>query len=140
MTDKKRLSKYISDLEGYIKKLEILQKEEKSKVMEDWRVQGQVERYLQVAIECLLNIGEMIINECKFRKPETYKDIIRVLIENKVLPKSLQPALEDMAGFRNILVHDYSYLDYNKIYQHLQKDPQIIKEFIKAIKQFVAKK
>lgn len=140
MTDKKRLSKYISDLEEYIKKLEILKKEEKNKVLEDWKVQAQVERCLQVAIECLLNIGEMIINECKFRKPENYKDIIRVLRENKVIPKELRIALEDMAGFRNILVHDYLYLNYNKIYQHLRKEPRIIKKFIEAIKKFVARK
>lgn len=139
MVDKRSLSKYLRDLEIYVKKLNLLQKEDKVKVLKDWRVQAQVERYLQISIECLLNIGEMVINGFRFRKPQNYRDIIRILRENKILTSQTGKRLDELAKFRNILVHEYIDLDYEIIYSHLKKDPQVINKFIKSVKAFLAK-
>jgi len=139
MVDKRSLSKYLRDLEIYVEKLKLLQKENKVKILKDWRIQAQVERYLQISIECLLNIGEMVINGCKFRKPQNYRDIIKILGENKILTCQVEKGLDELAKFRNILVHEYIGLDYEKIYFHLKKDPQVINQFIKAVKVFLSK-
>lgn len=84
-------------------------------------IHGAAERYLHLAIESLLDIGNHIISDQGFRKPETYTDIFQILAEQHIIPPELLKELEGMAAFRNILVHDYLRLDLEKIYHFIQK-------------------
>lgn len=70
-----------------------------------------VERTLHLAIECCLDIGSHIIASERLREPEDNKDIFRVLAEAGVLPPDRLHDLERAAGFRNILVHEYTRVD-----------------------------
>ncbi len=60
---------------------------------------------LQEAIEACLDIGNHIIAEKGFRRAEDYKDIFRVLEEEKIIDSGLSSKLQEMAQFRNLLVH-----------------------------------
>lgn len=136
MVDKEKLAKYILELEQYLKHLIELQKYNKEEFLSNWKIYDLVDRKLHLALETFLTIGEMIISEFGFQKPDTYADIPRILFENKIINLELKEKLVDLARFRNVLVHEYLYLDHEKVYQHLQNDPQIIKEFIERIKKF----
>jgi uncharacterized protein YutE (UPF0331/DUF86 family) len=140
MVDRTRLAKYIQDLEGYLKHLAELQKHPVEEFLSEWRIYDLADRQLHLALETFLAIGEMIISEFGFAKPDTYADIPRILFENKVIPNRLKDKLIDLARFRNVLVHDYLRLDHERVYQHVQADARIIEEFIEAIKRFVATK
>lgn len=138
MVDKEILAKYIQQLNIYLKHLEELAKHGLDEFLSDWRIYDLADRQLHLALEIFLTLGEMIISEFDFAKPDTYADIPRILFENKVIDKQLKDQLVDLARFRNVLVHDYLYLNHEIVYQHLQKDSKIIKEFIDAVKRFVA--
>jgi uncharacterized protein YutE (UPF0331/DUF86 family) len=140
MVDRTRLAKYIQDLEGYLKHLAELQKHPVEEFLSDWRIYDLAERQLHLAMETFLTIGEMIISEFGFTKPDTYADIPRILFENKVISNQLKDKLVDLARFRNVLVHDYLRLDHERVFQHVQIDDKIVSEFIEAIKRFVAMK
>ena len=140
MIDRTKLAKYIQDLEGYLKHLAELQKHPIEEFLSDWKIYDLAERQLHLALETSLTIGEMIISEFGFAKPDTYADIPRILFENKVIPNQLKDKLVDLARFRNVLVHDYLRLDHERVFQHLQTDDKTIREFIEAIKKFVAMK
>lgn len=134
---KKILAKYLREMGKYISRLRELQKYKKEEFISDWKIQHLIERELHLALESMTNIGEMLIGEFNWRKPETYKEIIRILVENKVIPAKYQKKFEELAGFRNILIHDYLYLDYDKVYQHLKKDPKYLEEFIQWVKKTI---
>lgn len=140
MVDRTRLAKYIQDLEGYLKHLAELQKHPVEEFLSDWRIYDLAERQLHLAMETFLTIGEMIISEFGFTKPDTYADIPMILFENKVISNQLKDKLVDLARFRNVLVHDYLRLDHERVFQHVQVDDKIVSEFIEAIKRFVAMK
>ncbi len=72
---------------------------------------GFIERHLQLAIEACLDIGRRLIAQAGFRHPVDNKDVFAVLVEVEVIPKSQQETLQAMAGFRNVLVHEYADLD-----------------------------
>jgi uncharacterized protein YutE (UPF0331/DUF86 family) len=82
---------------------------------------GAAERNLQLAIETLLDIGNHIISDRGYRKPETYADILAILVEQQVIDHDLFSRLDGMASFRNLLVHDYLRLDRRKVYQVVQQ-------------------
>lgn len=140
MVDKEKIAKYIQDLERYISQLKELQEYGEEDFVSDWKIYDLADRKLHLALETFLTLGEMIIGEFNFRKPDTYADIPRILFENKVINQELKEKLVDLARFRNVLVHEYLYLDHQIVYRHLQKDPQILKNFIEVLKKFLKDK
>lgn len=59
---------------------------------------------LQESIEACLDIGNYIIAEKGFRRAEDYKDIFKVLEEEKILGDLLSEKLQEMAQFRNLQI------------------------------------
>lgn len=140
MVDKLRLAKYIQELDVYLQHLSELQKHPLQAFLSDWRVYDLADRQLHLTLETFLTIGEMVISEFGFHKPDTYADIPRILFENRVIDHELKEQLVDLARLRNVLVHDYVRLDHERVYRHVQKDAGVIREFIDAVKKFVAAK
>lgn len=91
------------------------------------------ERNLQIGIQCLLDIGNHIIAERGFQVPESNEDIFRILGKHGVIPKDFASKIEGMAGFRNILVHDYLEIDPRKVYQNLLNALKDFDEFARYI-------
>ena len=137
MVDSEKLMRYIRELETYIKHAQELQKISKQKFLSDWKVYDLVDRKLHLILETFLSIGEIAISEFKFRKPDSYADIPKILVENKVISNDLGNKLIDLAKFRNVLVHEYLYLEHERVYEHLQNDVVTIQEFLKRIKEFI---
>jgi uncharacterized protein YutE (UPF0331/DUF86 family) len=55
------------------------------------------------------------ITAYRFRPPDSHKDAIIILGEEGVLPKEFAAEISGIAGFRNLLVHDYIKIDYDKV-------------------------
>ncbi len=94
---------------------------------------------LQVAIEGCLDIGNHIIALIGARSPETYVQIAEILCEENILPKNFLETAKNMAKFRNIVVHEYLYLDLGKLYSFLLKIDDI-RQFLKYLIEYLKKK
>jgi len=70
-----------------------------------------IERLAQLTIQALLDLGAMLAVYMKLPKPETYKGIARLLAEKAGLGDEARELLEQLAGFRNILIHGYASID-----------------------------
>ena len=92
---------------------------------------------LQEAIEACLDIGSHIIAEQGFRRPEDYREIFRVLVENSIIDHVLSEKLQEMAQFRNLLVHRYGQIDTRRIYIIMSDDLKDIQEFAKSILKYI---
>lgn len=80
------------------------------------------ERCLQLAIECLINIGNHIISDQGLRAPKDYADIFKVLAENSILFMEDALSLKQMVQFRNRLVHVYWDIVPKVLWQIIQED------------------
>jgi len=78
---------------------------------------------LQVAVESCIAIGNYIISSEKYRAPEDYADIFRVLAENKIIPDDFMLEMQKMTRFRNRIVHIYWDIEdafiYDLVHTHL---------------------
>lgn len=101
---------------------------------------GSAERFLQLAIECCIDIGSHIIASEGFRRPEDYADVFKVLGENKVLPEDFAAQLVKMARFRNLLVHIYLEVDLNQVYNILKNNLGDLEKFAKHIINYIKDK
>jgi uncharacterized protein YutE (UPF0331/DUF86 family) len=79
-----------------------------------------VERNLEVAAQCCIDISHRIIALEQALKPRDYYEAILRLGELGVLPADFARRLAPIAGFRNILVHEYLQVDWDEVFDHLQ--------------------
>jgi uncharacterized protein YutE (UPF0331/DUF86 family) len=98
-----------------------------------------VERNFQVAIECILDIGNHIIAEKGFESPDDNEDIIRILGEEGIIPSDFAGRIKGIAGFRNILVHEYTGIDYGVLYNYLVNRLDDFRECARHISVFLEK-
>ena len=71
------------------------------------------------------------------KKPEKLQDIFLILGENSILPKQFAKKVAKMAGFRNILVHGYSDIDENLVYDSLIQGLTDFEDYVKYILKFL---
>lgn len=128
MVNKNVLSARLEKLREYLDILAAIQKYDCDHFIKDPFIHGTAERNLHLAIECLLDIGNHVITDLGYVKPESYADIFHILHNNKIIPRQLHKNLEGMAAFRNVLVHDYLRLDRKKVYQMIQDRVQYLAE------------
>jgi uncharacterized protein YutE (UPF0331/DUF86 family) len=97
------------------------------------------ERYLQLAIESCLNIGNRILSLYQFNQPvntpETYADIFVELQRLGFVDSDFSKRLIQMAKFRNRLVHLYWELDNETVYKIIQENVEDFKLFQEKIVQ-----
>ena len=94
---------------------------------------GNAERYLQLAIQCVLDIGNHILADRKLREPEEYRDIVKTLGDHSLISPDLTERLIPLVGLRNILVHDYLDIDRPRLYDALQAELEDLEEFAKQV-------
>lgn len=120
MTDPVLIGKRLRKLREYVVLLRRLRGRPREEFIEDPFVIGNVERYLQLAIQVVLDISNHIVADDRLGAVEEYRDAIRLLGQSGYLQPDLAQRLIPMAGLRNILVHDYLDVDRGKIYILLQ--------------------
>lgn len=88
-------------------RLKPLSKMAKNKFLEDYAVQWQAERGLQLAAEAFFDIGDHILASHYSYHPTDYEDVISALADRRVISNGLARRLAGLGGFRNIIVHEY---------------------------------
>lgn len=86
-------------------------------------------------VQACLDVASHVIATEGYREPADYGDVFRILAENDVLSSDLAAEIVEMAGFRNVLAHEYAKIDDERVYDHLQ-DLDRFKEFATAIASF----
>ena len=79
------------------------------------------ERNLEVAIQCLIDMANRIISIEDAQRPKDYYETFLIMGNIQVLPPDFARKIAPIAGFRNILVHEYIGLDWDLVYEHLQR-------------------
>jgi uncharacterized protein YutE (UPF0331/DUF86 family) len=87
-----------------LEQLRVLTRED---FLHDFRNYGAAERFLQIAIEVLTDLGNHVIAARNLGPVDTMNDIPRRLHEQGLISNDLAEEWIKMVGFRNILVHDY---------------------------------
>jgi uncharacterized protein YutE (UPF0331/DUF86 family) len=77
----------------------------------DWKTQRIVERTLQLAFEACADIGNHVIADRRLEVPRSYAGVFETLGRAGLLDRDLSVVMARMAGFRNVLVHEYANVD-----------------------------
>jgi uncharacterized protein YutE (UPF0331/DUF86 family) len=88
---------------------------------QDFLFRWAVERGLQVAAESLFDVGNHILAGEFQESVDEYREIPTRLIACGVLSAATARRLESLAGFRNVLVHDYAEVDLRRLHSALAR-------------------
>ena len=113
MIDKEVIFKKLKELERYQKELERLGSFSLEEIRVSLQKAWSIEHGLQLAIQLVIDIGNHILAAIGESRIEEYADIIDRLGEKDIIPSNFAKDIRDMAGFRNILVHEYIEVDLN---------------------------
>ena len=125
----------ISNIQKYLKLLERYKKFPQKDLEQNPDLKGAVERYLYLATQATIDLGEAIIAFKEFRRPGTYTEVFYILDEGGFISKDLSERLVNMTRFRNIIAHDYEKVDFGILYDALQNRLVDIEEFLKAVEE-----
>lgn len=106
---------------------------------ENYVVRSAIERNFQLAIECAIDIGEVIISKEGFERPEDYRSVFLILGKHDVLPKDFAEKFSAAAGFRNFLVHIYDKIDLDIIEKYLVENLVDFDIFASYVAKYVEK-
>lgn len=130
-----RLLKKYTDILSRIKEVS------KNKYLNDEIIRGSAERYIQLAIESCINIGNRILSQEQINNninpPEAYADIFENLYKLRIIDENFAESLKHMAKFRNKLVHMYWEIDNDFVYSILQNRLTDFEKFISVIANYV---
>ena len=127
MVNKEVIRKRLKKLDEYLAILGGLQKYTREEFLENPERYGSTERFLQLAVEALIDLGEV----------DSYADIPALLAKNQHLEESAKEKWIQMIGFRNILVHEYLDIDRRIVYDVLQERLEDFGELRKAFARFL---
>lgn len=85
----------------------------------DPRTYGSAERFLQLAIAAVFDMGTHCLAALGLRRPSTYAEILPALAEAGVIRHETAQGLASIAGFRNLLVHDYTRIDRVRVHRFI---------------------
>lgn len=74
--------------------------------VKDPLIYGNAERYLQLAIQAVLDVSHHIVADSHLGLPSDSRELFDLLAKRKILSVTLSKKLTAMAGFRNVLVHE----------------------------------
>lgn len=139
MSLKEKVSRKLESLREYVGHLRGYQSRTIDDLRRDPTLRGAVERYLHLSAECVIDVAEIMISELGLKKPEEYKESIEILGEAGIIPGEFALKFSPVAGFRNILVHEYAKIDLTEVHRHLQRDLEDFERFARYVIEYLNK-
>jgi uncharacterized protein YutE (UPF0331/DUF86 family) len=124
-------------LDDYLTVLKKSQKYSFEEFTADPERYGSTERFLHLAIEALIDMGNHVIADSELGVVNWYSDIPKIMAEKEFISSELEEKWISMIGFRNTLVHEYIDIDRKIVYDVLQNNIQDLEDLKRAFAQFL---
>ncbi len=130
MVKNSSLFKRVSKINEYLDNLEFLGRVSREEFKSNLMRWASAERFLQLSIEALLDIGNHIIAEKNWGSVDTYRDVAKILYKKEILDDALYQLFVKMIGLRNILVHEYLEVEVDIIYDIIKNNLNDIRKIL----------
>ena len=133
MVNNSILYKKITYIKFNIDRLKSKQYISQKEFLNNFDIRESVLLNLQQAIQGCIYISTHIIADNSWGTPGSTSDIFYILEKHKIIPSSMVEIMVKMCGFRNLIVHQYSDINYNIVYTIYQNQLIDFDEFLNEI-------
>jgi uncharacterized protein YutE (UPF0331/DUF86 family) len=127
----------LARLRDYAGKLRPFQAKAEQELVEDYAALWAVERGMQLAAQCVLDICNHIVSEVSADRPDNYRDLILAAGRLGLMPAEFAQRFSRLAGFRNLLVHEYAKVDPSEVYRNLREGLTDFDQFAEYVRLFL---
>ena len=120
-------------LREYLTYLEGKQSLSQGELLANVDVYYAVLHVLQLACQVSVDMASHILAADFSRRADKYKDVILALGAEGVVPLEFAQRFAGIAGFRNIVIHEYLVVDPIKVYELLQTGPDDFRAFARYV-------
>jgi len=131
--DRSKLRSHIDFVRGNLRRLTEIRGAGRSSFLRDELAQAAATRWLQTAVEALIDIANHVVAREGLGVPRAYSETMEILVREAVLPTDRRDSFLAMVRFRNRVVHLYDAVDSEEIWRILQEDLGDFEAFIAAI-------
>lgn len=96
-----------------------------------------LERIAHLFIECVLDVGNMMIDGFIMRDAGSYDDILDILMDEKVLPDNEGKTLKKLVAVRKNLVQNYRQSDELELANRLSEYAEVLQHFPERIRTYL---
>ncbi len=132
--DKEKIAQRISEVQSAISSLEKYAKMNEAEFLNNDEKIAAAKYHLIAMIEGCVSICTHITAKELHKAPDGYTTCFKMLADNKILPEDIAGNLSKMAGFRNLLIHQYWEIENKKVYQYMNIEMENVKEYLKIVK------
>lgn len=93
-----------------------------------------LERAVQVAVD----IGAHLIAEMSVPPPKTMGEVFSILSDEKLIPEDTALALRKAVGFRNLSVHAYDQVDWERVFDIVHKRTNDFRTYAVAVTKIIS--
>ena len=133
MSDKETLISRLEALDTYLAELDFYAQYSVEEMTGDFVKFRAVQHSLQLAAQAVVDIASHIITADFRLRAQDYREMITELGRVGVLEPALAQRSAPLAGFRNMLVHDYLQFDASLVYDPLIDGRSDLREFGRQI-------
>jgi len=139
MVDIAVVRRILSSLNESLEHLKSKQNVSFEEYKKDRDIQAIVERKLETTIQACIDIGNHIISSQNLGSPSDYGEIFLILAQKGIINNKQSEKLLRMAGFRNVLIHEYRDILIDKVYEILQNRLSDFYDFAQTILDYLEK-
>lgn len=111
------MERRLDELHQRLTRLEDLAERSREDFARESDLRDIAERNFEIAVQCCIDIANRIISLEGAEKAADYYSSIMRLAELEVIPAELARSLAPMTGFRNVLIHEYTRVDWDEVYR-----------------------
>ena len=137
MVDVQTVIGRLEALKAYLAELNSYAQYSLDELTSDFVKYRAAERSLQLAAQTVVDIATHVITADYDTRVQDYRQAIESLGQEGVLPLTFAERLAPVAGFRNILVHEYLTVDPAKVYDILIHGRADLEEFAQKIIEYL---
>ncbi|HHV19171.1 MAG: DUF86 domain-containing protein [Tepidanaerobacteraceae bacterium] len=139
MINRSSILERITLIQSYLKELEELKSIPREDFLKKGLYSGAAESFLRRSLEAIFDIGRHILAKTGHIDLATeYKSIAKGLVTKGIVDDGLGHKLLQMAGYRNRMVHLYSVITNEELYEIINNDLNDIYDFVKSIKKYLS--
>jgi len=123
----------IENIERCVQRVKETYHGNEDKLSTDYDIQDIIVLNLQRACESIIDIAMHLIKIKKLGIPKDSKEAFTLLSKANIIPKNLSERLEKMVGFRNVIIHEYTNIDYGIVKNVISKELDSLSIFCKTM-------
>ena len=126
-----RIEERMEEIESYFNRLEEVEGASQEVAREE-----SMENLVRKIVSAAIDIASRIIALEGEGRPESYAEYFEGLEGKGVIDEELSDRLQEMARFRNLIVHQYYRIDNEELEKIIQNDLQDVNKFLTRVREY----